>query len=133
MLKALVHCACYVLKASLSYQLGALLVKKAFLQKGLCSTAAHGWHRVWGRKKMYRNFYHNFAAIYHNFAAIYHNFTAIYRKFIAIFSGLGDVNPPLPPAQVAGHQQMPLDIVLYCRAAPGRVLGYVTLCPLGFG
>ena len=54
--------------------------KKTFLQKILCSTAAHGWHRVWGPKR--------------NVPQIY---TAnLHRNFIAIFSGLGDRIPPPP-------------------------------------
>ena len=45
-LKALVHCACYVLKLPIGCIIG-----KNFLQKVVCSTAAHGSHRVWGPKQ----------------------------------------------------------------------------------
>ena len=41
-LKALVHCACYVLKLPIVCVIG----KKNVLQKIFSSSAAHGWHRV---------------------------------------------------------------------------------------
>ena len=45
--------------------IGCIIGQKTFLQKVLCSTAAHCWHRVWGTKRnvpqflpqFYRNFF----------------------------------------------------------------------------
>ena len=55
----------------------------------LCSTAAHSWHRVWGPKKMYRNF-----------TAILLQFDRNLPQFVAIFSGLRDCNPPPPQPHI---------------------------------
>ena len=104
-LKALVQCACYVLKASRSHQLGAKLVKILFAKSPmqelnqvpfvlvscvqptahLCSTAAHGWHRVWVPKQTYCNF------------------TAIYRTFFQAWV----TTTPAPPRFCWGWVRTP--------------------------
>ena len=91
-LKALVHCACYVLKLPI----GCVIGQNFFLPKILCSTAANGWHRVWGPK---RNVLQFLPQSYRNFL----QFSAILPQF---FQAWGTATPP-PPQHQSGNIRWP--------------------------
>ena len=79
MLKALVQCACYVLKASLPTNWVHTWSKNPFCKKCCAPLLLMAGIESGDPKEMYCNFYRIFTAIYHNFTAI--------------FSGLGDYPP----------------------------------------
>ena len=82
-LKALVHCACDVLKLPIRCVIG----QKTFLQKILWSTAAHGWHRVWGPGRNVPQFLPQFYRNLPQFSAILPQFFQAWKTAI----------PPPPP------------------------------------